>query len=59
MNSVFLTEEVLDMSDVENSATDDLKEMDDKPKKKKRRRREIDMVCVPIFCMKIWYSKIK
>lgn len=54
MNSVFLTEEVLDMSDVENSATDDLKEMDDKPKKKKRRRREIDMVCVPIFCMKIW-----
>ncbi|XP_073957381.1 bromodomain-containing protein 7-like isoform X4 [Choristoneura fumiferana] len=35
--------EVLDMSDVENSATDDHREMDDKPKKKKRRRREIDM----------------
>ncbi|XP_073957378.1 bromodomain-containing protein 7-like isoform X1 [Choristoneura fumiferana] len=36
--------EVLDMSDVENSATDDHREMDDKPKKKKRRRREIDMI---------------
>ncbi|XP_060808382.1 bromodomain-containing protein 7 isoform X3 [Amyelois transitella] len=38
--------EVLDMSDIENSANDEHKECDEKPKsqKKKRRRREVDMI---------------
>ncbi|VVC94906.1 unnamed protein product [Leptidea sinapis] len=35
--------EELYLSDVENSATDDHKEVEEKPKKRKRRRREIDM----------------
>lgn len=41
-----LSEEELEISDVENSATDEFRDSDDKPKKekKKRRRREIDMV---------------
>lgn len=34
------------MSDIDNSATDDHKEVEGKSKKKKRRRREIDMVSV-------------
>ncbi|XP_050680568.1 bromodomain-containing protein 7-like isoform X2 [Leptidea sinapis] len=36
--------EELYLSDVENSATDDHKEVEEKPKKRKRRRREIDML---------------
>ncbi|XP_045510702.1 bromodomain-containing protein 7-like isoform X2 [Colias croceus] len=37
--------EELDLSDVEHSATDDHKEMEEKPKKnRKKRRREIDMI---------------
>lgn len=37
-------EELLEMSDMEHSASEDHKELEEKPKKKKRRRREIDMV---------------
>ncbi|GBP38139.1 Bromodomain-containing protein 7 [Eumeta japonica] len=37
-------EEILEISDIENSANDEHKDIDDKPKKKKRRRREIDMI---------------
>lgn len=36
-------EEILEMSDLEHSATDDFRETEGKSKKKKRRRREIDM----------------
>lgn len=39
-------EETLEMSDMEHSASEDHKELEEKPKKKKRRRREVDMVCV-------------
>lgn len=43
--NVLFTEEELEASDVENSATDDHKEIEEKPNlKRKRRRREIDMV---------------
>lgn len=37
-------EETLEMSDMEHSASEDHKELEEKPKKKKRRRREVDMV---------------
>lgn len=39
-------EETLEMSDMEHSASEDHKELEEKPKKKKRRRREVDMVCI-------------
>ncbi|XP_072947910.1 bromodomain-containing protein 7 isoform X3 [Epargyreus clarus] len=39
-----ITEEVLEMSDMEYSATDERRDSDDKPKKKKKRRREVDMI---------------
>lgn len=42
-----VTEEELEASDVEHSATDELIEI--KPKKKTRRRREVDMVRIDIF----------
>ncbi|KAJ0182830.1 hypothetical protein K1T71_002199 [Dendrolimus kikuchii] len=37
-------EETLEVSDVEHSATDDMKDTEEKHKKRKRRRREIDMI---------------
>lgn len=40
-------EETIEMSDMDHSASEDQKELDEKPKKKKRRRREIDMVSNP------------
>lgn len=42
-----ISEEELENSDMEHSASEDLK--DEKPKKKKRRRREIDMVSKEIL----------
>lgn len=39
-------EEILEMSDMDHSASEDHKELEEKPKKKKRRRREVDMVCI-------------
>ncbi|XP_053621609.1 bromodomain-containing protein 7-like isoform X3 [Plodia interpunctella] len=46
LDKLSCTEEVLDMSDIDNSANDEHKECEEKPKsqKKKRRRREIDMI---------------
>lgn len=37
-------EETLEVSDLENSTNDDMKDSEEKPKKKKRRRRELDMI---------------
>lgn len=42
-------EETLEMSDMDHSASEDHKELEEKPKKKKRRRREIDMVDILLF----------
>lgn len=36
--------ETLEVSDLENSTNDDMKDSEEKPKKKKRRRRELDMI---------------
>ncbi|CAH2049834.1 unnamed protein product, partial [Iphiclides podalirius] len=44
MDKLSCKEELLDMSDLEHSATDDHRESESKCKKKKRRRREIDMI---------------
>ncbi|XP_048489466.1 bromodomain-containing protein 7 isoform X2 [Plutella xylostella] len=43
MEELSCKEEILDLSDLDHSAAEESKEVDEKPKTKKRRRREIDM----------------